>query len=146
MPDPTGWRAWGNYRPVDAGFKPCEATGMKRLLVIVLLVAGCGDLSTTDESLPFSLAAVRANFADECLDPIVVDEDFCLQIEIDGMSAVGDILNVPTGLNATARGRAQVICDQFAFVHYDINGDDLGYKIIGILDKDGGHAAACTVD
>lgn len=48
--------------------------------------------------------------------------------------------------SAAARDRAEAICNQFVFAHFDIDGTDLGYEIIGILDKDGGNAAACTVD
>jgi hypothetical protein len=62
------------------------------------------------------------------------------------MTADGTILKVPTGLNATATDRAQAICEFIATVHFDsATGDDLGYQTVGILDKNGGHAAACSV-
>jgi hypothetical protein len=62
------------------------------------------------------------------------------------MTATGDILNVPTGLNAAATDQASNLCAMLARAHFDGSGRDLGYHIIGILDKDGGHAAACTVN
>jgi len=76
----------------------------------------------------------------------MVDDLFCEQVEIDGMTADGTILNVPTGLNPDADDRADMVCEFFATVHYDgATGDDLGYETVGILDMNGGNLAACTV-
>ena len=121
---------------------------MKRLAIIGLLVAACSSpvASAKPAATPaFDIGAVRANFTDECQDPGVVDELFCQQVTIAGMSADGDILNVPTTLNAAAKDRGEVICKQFVFAHFDANAKDLGYRFVGILDKDGGHLAACAV-
>jgi hypothetical protein len=101
--------------------------------------------SPTPEPPAFDVAAVKANFRAECRSPIVVDDAFCEQVKIGQMSAEGDILNVPTRLNAAADERAAAICDQFAVAHFDGEGNDLGYRFIGILDQDGGNAAACSV-
>jgi hypothetical protein len=74
----------------------------------------------------------------------LVDELFCQQVKIDGMTADGTILNVPTRLNPAARDPAQVICQFIATLHFDsATGDDLGYQTVGILDMNGRHAAAC---
>lgn len=62
------------------------------------------------------------------------------------MTADGTILLVPTTLNAAARGRAEAICKLFALVRFDTEGVALGYEVVGILDRDGGNAAACTID
>lgn len=120
------------------------------MIVSLLGLFGCsaGTPAPTLEPAPeppaFDLATVKTNFADECKDPIVFDDVFCQQVEIGQMTGEGDILTVPTTLNAAATERAAAICDQIARAHYDSEtGKDLGYEIIGILDKDGGNAAAC---
>jgi hypothetical protein len=59
------------------------------------------------------------------------------------MSAEGNTLYVPTTLDASARDRAEVICDQIAIAHFDAEGVDLGFEFVGVLDEDGGNAAAC---
>ena len=102
-------------------------------------------MAPTVEPATFDVSAVRASFTEECKDPIVVDGTFCVQVAINEMSAEGDILTVPTTLNAMADDRAEAICDQLAMVHFDAEGEDLGYRIIGVLDQDGGNAASCTV-
>ena len=121
-------------------------------LVVLMLTACTAELTSTlgeelrsSDSPSFDLAAVQASFTEECESPIVVDELFCEQVEIAGMQAEGSILTVPTTLNAEATDRAQAICEQLAAAHFDGDGADLGYSTIGILDRDGGNAAACTV-
>jgi hypothetical protein len=52
---------------------------------------------------------------------------------------------VPTLLNAEADERARAICDLFTQFHFDGEANDVGYTTVGILDRDGGNAAACTV-
>lgn len=126
----------------------------QRLVLILCLIgtAACSSpAASTDDGAPepaaFDLALVRSNFTDECSDPIVVDEAFCDQVEISGMTADGDILNVPTGLNAASRDRGAALCEMLATAHFDgATGDPLGYEYVGILDMNGGNLAACTVD
>ncbi len=124
------------------------------LCATLVVLAGCsatvqGTPSATDqptEAPSFDLAAVKASFQAECEDPIVVDANFCEQVQLPKMTADGTILNVPTSLNEAATDRARAICQMIATAHFDgATGADLGYDTIGILDKDGGHAAACTI-
>lgn len=131
----------------------------RKLLPALALVALAGCASTTTPSaattpgptvttapVGFDLRLVQSNFASECKHPIIVDKAFCKQVLINGMSATGTILNVPTTLNGTAHARAVAICDMVALAHFDGDtGADLGYHTVGVLDKDGGHAAACPV-
>lgn len=117
-----------------------------RALIVALLLVGCGaERAETPEPLAFDVAAVRATFAAECPEPLVVDEFFCEQVQIDRISGEGSILLVPTLLNAEATDRAAAICEQFARFHFDADANDLGYTTVGILDRDGGNAAACSV-
>ena len=107
-----------------------------------------GSICSQDESTStpsFDIAAVKANFTDECKDPIVVDDLFCQQVKIDQMTASGIDLTVPTGLNAASTARADAICDQITTAHFDGDGNDLGYQSVVILSKDGGEAATCLV-
>lgn len=125
--------------------------------VVVLLVAACGGsappaaptakLPTAAPPTPaYDLAAVKANFKEECADPVVLDERTCKQIKIDGMTADGVILNVPTTLEPGISDEAKFLCKQMTFAHFDSDAKPLGYEIVGILDKNGGNAAACTID
>lgn len=113
---------------------------MKRLLAMALLVAACGGSAsptpTPTATRTFDLAAVKAAFTEECAS----DDLFCTQVDIDGLTANGTILNVPTTLAAEARDRATAICEQVALM------DDLGFETVGVLNRDGGNAAACSVD
>ena len=119
------------------------------MLLTVLLLVACGEVASTPTPEPvaaaaFDLALVMSNLTDECVDPIAVDDQFCEQVDIDGMTADGTTLIVPTTLNAGATDRASAICDQF--LHFDgETGDPLGYDTIGVLDRDGGNAAACSI-
>lgn len=121
-------------------------------LLAALVLAACGSQASpvvtpapTPELPAFDVEAVRSNFADECRDPGVVDDLFCEQVKITEMSGTGSVLNVPTTLNAVADDRASAICDMLALAHFDADGEDLGYEFIGVLDQDGGNAAACSV-
>jgi hypothetical protein len=129
---------------------------MRTLIVALAMAAGgCGtSVAPTQVPIPtieapsFDVTAVRANFVEECRHPIIVDELFCEQVRISEMSGEGSILDVPTTL-APAEGfddRANAICAMLATGHFDGEGRDLGYHIIGVLDKDGGNAAACSVE
>lgn len=93
----------------------------------------------------FDLAAVKANFKDECKDPMAITAKTCKQIKIDGMTADGVILNVPTTLEPGISDAARLLCKQLTFAHFDKDAKPLGYEIVGILDKNGGNAAACTI-
>ena len=122
-----------------------------RLIVAIgiLSLVACGSAATpnpTIEPPAFDLAAVKRSFTDECKSPTIVDGLFCQQVQIGGMSAVGTILRVPTTLDPSATDRADTICDELAEAHLGSDGKDLGYQSIGVLDKDGGNASACTVD
>lgn len=118
------------------------------ILTAALVVAACGGASTTPTPEPpaYDLAAVKANFRDECLDPLVLTEDVCTVIDIDGMTADGNILNVPTSLPSGPRDEAEDACNQIAAAHFDLDGEPLGYEVIGVLFADGSNAAACTID
>jgi hypothetical protein len=139
--------AW--VRPQAALRLGWRVTGLMLFVPVALLgLVGCGaeeSVSPTPEAPGFDVAAVQASFRAECESPIIVDDLFCEQVTIGGMTAEGDILNVPTGLNALADDRAQAICDQIAIAHFDGDGNDLGFNYFGILDQDGGNAAACVV-
>jgi hypothetical protein len=92
----------------------------------------------------FDVWAVRANFTDECQYSLI-DETFCLQVQIDEMSDEDDILYVPTTLDPAMDDRASVICDALAVAHFDAQGRDLGYRHIVVRDMNGGNLAACAV-
>ena len=100
-----------------------------------------------DEDPAFDLALVKSNFSDECVDPVIVDDLFCTQVDIGAMTANGPFLTVPTALSASGMDdRAAVICDQIAIAHFDgATGDPLGFETIVILDRNGGTAAECRI-
>lgn len=81
----------------------------------------------------------------ECADPSFVDEDFCGQVNIAGMTGEGRTLYVPTVLSPQDRNRAQEACQPLAFAHFDTEGIDFGYELIGILDSFGGTIWVCEV-
>jgi hypothetical protein len=119
---------------------------MVRLLTLTLCFAlvACGGNGTPAPD--FDITLTKANFADECANPIVLDETFCLQVDVDDMSATGTTLVVPTGLNPAAAARAQAICSDVARVHFDAaTGEALGYERIEVLDMEGDVAATCSI-
>lgn len=127
---------------------------MRALLLVALVLTACsapGQRGEQVEATPardraaFDVDAVIASLSAECEQPIVVDDLFCEQVVISDLSADGTTLVVPTTLNAEAADRAAVICDQLATIHFDADGNDLGYTVIGVRDRDNGNAAACTV-
>jgi hypothetical protein len=119
-------------------------------LVVALTLPACApaplQFSPDPKPPAFDLSAVKANFRDECKEPIIVDALFCKQIKMARMIADGDTLRAPTTLNAAANDRARAICDQIAVAHFDGDGNDLGYNFVRIFDEDGDQAAACEVD
>ena len=98
----------------------------------------------------FDVALVQSNFTFACTDPLLVglvfDVPFCEQTKIDGMTASGHLLTVPTTLNAGAFDRASAICHQVAVNHLDHDtGADLGYRDIEVLDRSGEYLADCRI-
>ena len=121
------------------------------LLVAVLALVGCSspalepDAGDSPDPPTFDLALVKSHFTGECTTPTFDVEYACQQMDIDGMTADGSILNVPTGLDPSARGdRADIVCRFIATVHYDRTGDNLGYDNVRILGAHGGNLATCT--
>ena len=121
------------------------------LLAVVLAFAGCSrpvesEEGDSPEPAAFDLALVKAHFTDECTTPTFDVEYACQQMDIDGMSADGSILNIPTALDPSAGrdGRADEVCHFPATVHYDRTGDDLGYDTIAILGAHGTNLATCA--
>jgi hypothetical protein len=115
-----------------------------------VILAACGG-DGADAAPAFDIELVQANYTDECEDPIVVDELFCVQVDVVGMTAAGTTLTVPTGLNPTQSAglaaRAAAICEDIARAHFDgATGEDLGYRDIVILDRDSETAAECSVN
>lgn len=128
---------------------------MRSMAVLILVLAACSSpvappdaIDEAPDAVAFDLALVQSNFTDECADPTIFDDLLCQQVDIDGMTADGSILTVPTTLSAVGDmgPRAEVICELIAFMHFDgATGDDLGYDTIGILDREGDNLTACTV-
>lgn len=94
----------------------------------------------------YDLAAVKANFEDECQDPSLLDEETCEQIDVDGMRGDGVYLTVPLTFPKRDRERAQVVCEQIASAHDDLDGEPLGYEIVIIEGHNNKRLAECTVD
>ena len=123
-----------------------------RVLVVALLVVGCSSTpsvspppAATPEAPAFHLSNVKASFTNACVNSTVADSLFCEEVHIGGMSSDGVTLKVPTTLDAGARDRAAVICDLVARAHLNGVGRELGFKFVGVLDRDGGQAASCSV-
>lgn len=120
------------------------------LALVIVVLAGCGGAgapTAAPETAGFDIRAVRGSFSADCnaADRGVLDAAFCDQVDIDGMTADGATLSVPTYLAASENARGEEICALIALAHYDANAADLGYEVIGILDNGGGNLAACTV-
>ena len=87
---------------------------MKRwlILVVVVVAAACSSTATTtsitETTAPtptaagFNLAAVKANFVDECKDPTAVDDLFCEQVKVAAMMLTA---TSSTSLRLSIRGR-----------------------------------------
>ena len=129
-------------------------TEVRRVLPVVLAIGltACGssggqsETEVTPEAPAFDLALVKSHFTDQCIRPPFDVEYACDNMEIEGMTADGSILNVPTQLDPSAGrdGRADVICHFLATVHYSAaKGEDLGYDTIGVLDVDGSNLTSC---
>ena len=135
-------------------------TRVRRLFPVILAIGltACGSSSgqsetgvtplaeVTPETPAFDLALVKSHFTDQCIRPPFDVEYACDNMQIEGMTADGSILNVPTQLDPSAGrdGRADVVCHFLATVHYGApNGEDLGYDTIGVLDVDGSNLTTC---
>lgn len=123
---------------------PRWIVGLALLLTLEACGGGAPAARATPEPPAFDVAAVAAAFKGDCKDPDPIDPLLCQQVKLDSLSGEGTILRVPTTLNSAATARAEAICDEFAVAHFDTNSVDLGYQTIGILDRDGGNAAACS--
>lgn len=121
---------------------------MRRLmLALVLLLAACGGESTpTTEPAAFDLSAVETKFTADCKDNARVGTWFCGPVDLNRMTGEGSILIVPTSIDPDAeraRDDGELICGWFAGQHVSADGTNLGYEVVGILDKGGGNLAAC---
>lgn len=121
---------------------------MRALLVIILTLAACASPAMTAaprtaEPAGFRLALVQSHFRDLCTNPTFDLDDPCRRMKIDGMTADGLILNVPTVLNSAGWAPADDICHVIKANQYGSTGETLGYGPINILDKFGGTLATC---
>lgn len=112
---------------------------MIRALLVMAILAGCGGSATTD----VDITAVRANFRDECRDPIVLDDLFCEQVQVSSMSMDGSTLVVPTTLNESAGARGGAICAATAELRFDAEGNELGFDGVRVLDMNGERMTDC---
>jgi hypothetical protein len=102
-----------------------KATGAT--LLVVLVVAGLGYLLVAPfhRAVPpnpptaFDLAAVKADLADACRAPVLVDAALCAEVKIDEMVGSDGTLWVttrllPTWLDHRRNARLAAICEQLA--------------------------------
>lgn len=124
---------------------------MKALLAVSLVLAACASPARTVEPPPpepayFDLALVQSHFDALCTMPTFDIDDPCRRMRIDGMTAEGWVLNVPTILNSAGWAPAMDICDVITVNQYGgSDGSPLGYRTINIADKSGGTLATCNV-
>lgn len=116
--------------------------------VAALALAGCSSPALVAVETPspaaFDLALVKAHFTTECIRPPVPADEACDRMDVDGMTADGSILNIPTTLNPSNVDRAREYCRFPATDHYEATkGEDLGYHTIRILDYNGGTLYEC---
>lgn len=115
------------------------------------VATGTGEASNHPSASPaFDVALVKSNFTFACHDPLLMgagffDALFCDQVQIDDMTASGQLLTVPTTLHAGAFDRAAAICHQVAVQHLDGAGVDLGYRDIEVLDQSDDYLADCRI-
>jgi hypothetical protein len=118
------------------------------IAITALALAACSSPAMvavrTPEPAAFDLSLVRAHFTGECIHPTFDADEACQRMDIDGMTADGSILNIPTDLNPSNVDRAREYCRLPATSHYGAaKGEDLGYHTIRILDYNGGTLYEC---
>ena len=101
------------------------------------------------------LALVKRVFTDACVDPIDVgsldplrfDGLWCGQVDIQGMTAEGTTLIVPTIVAVDdLEERTTIICEQIGAAHDDPASDEpLGFDTIRVLDRAGDVDATCGI-
>jgi hypothetical protein len=92
------------------------------------------------------LAAVKATYSDACRLLTVLDAETCQQIRIEGMTAEGRSLTVPTTLGPADEDRAYAFCERLALAHVDADAKVPGYEqVINLLGTDGGGLTACPI-
>ena len=116
--------------------------------VAALALAGCSSPAMvaveTTPPAAFDLALVKAHFSGVCTQPSFDIDEACRRMDIDGMTADGSVLNIPTTLNPSNVDRAREYCRFPATDHYEATrGEDLGYHTIRILDYNGGTLYEC---
>ncbi len=122
------------------------SAAVSALAVAALVLAACSSPAVPQPSAAtFDVQAVEANLAAECENPNVLDESVCDQVAINELTGIGESLVVRTSLSPSDTERARALCQQLAQIHVDGEGNDLGYTVIGIRDRDGGRVAACEV-
>jgi hypothetical protein len=93
----------------------------------------------------FDLELVKSTLVDECARPTIVDDAFCEEVDIDGMTADGRALFVPTTLAEDA-ARAIQICYWISDVRVAYLGRvPLAEFFNTVLDRDGRARATCAV-
>jgi hypothetical protein len=92
------------------------------------------------------LAAVKASYSDACRLLTVLDAVTCQQVKIEGMTAEGRVLAVPTTLGPADKDRAYAFCEQLALAHVDADAKVPGYEqLIRLLGIDGGGLTSCSI-
>ena len=109
--------------------------------------------SPSVQSAAIDLAVVKRVFTDACVDPGVngstdplrFDGLFCGQVDIQGMTAEGTTLIVPTIVAVNdLEHRTTIICEQIDAAHVDpANNDPLGFDTIRVLDRAGDVDMVC---
>ena len=101
---------------------------------------------TWSHASSIDLAAVKAAYADACERHAAIDDALCQLIVIEGMTAEGRMLAVPTTLGPEDKDRAYAICDRLALAHVDADPEVPGYEQgIRLLGRDGQGLAACSL-
>jgi hypothetical protein len=76
---------------------------------------------------------------------MVLADETCDLIDIDGMRVSGDNLFVPLTFPKMNAVRAQGICEQIAAAQDDLDGEPLGFRIVITEGANGKHLGVCQV-